>query len=98
MVFFYVVNLNYVDIHDAKDWQLVSIAQVKKAGGYGLINYYKGSLRRALQTLYPQLNWNEKRRRRGKIQHLLWHYIKQVRLMRTQYGMKNDLKILFVSC
>lgn len=30
-----------------------------KNGGSGILNYYNGSLRKCLETLYPEYNWNE---------------------------------------
>ncbi len=44
-------------ICDHKDWYLVSSSQVAQHGGGGLLNHYKGSLLRALETVYPMHSW-----------------------------------------
>ncbi len=50
------------EIKEPFDWNYVSIRQVHQHGGGGLLNkYYGGSLQRALQTLYPEHNWQRYR-------------------------------------
>ncbi len=43
------------------DWYSVSVEQVKKYGGYGLLRQHRGSLLGALKAVYPQITWNEYR-------------------------------------
>ncbi len=42
---------------DPSDWYYVSIQQVAKYGGSGLLHRYGNSLTQALRSIYPQHNW-----------------------------------------
>lgn len=44
-------------IPDLNGWYFVSSSQVLQHGGGGLLTHHKGSLWRALQTVYPQHPW-----------------------------------------
>jgi len=48
---------------DAEKWYSVSRKEIRRTGGSGLLNYYKGSHIKALKKLYPELVW-----KKGKFQ------------------------------
>jgi len=45
---------------DAKNWYSITYNEIIRAGGRGLLYYYKGSFFRALMELYPELKSKEK--------------------------------------
>ncbi len=76
---------------DYTDWYFVSISQVLKHGGAGLLNHHKGSIIRALRTVYPEHGWNlwrfssraphnatKSKTHFSKSQHLLFQHLKTV--------------------
>ncbi len=75
-------------IEDPKDWYNVTIKQVAKYGGCGLLNRYNGSLLQALRVLYPEYSWlpwsfskphhAHGRRMFSKTQLSLWKLLRQV--------------------
>ncbi len=84
--------LTHSYIKNPRDWYFVLTNEVKKNGGAGLLqNYYKGSLIRALQAVYPQTIWNswrfsqksphgtrKSKHRFSKKQYLLYQHIQHV--------------------
>ena len=47
-----------LQIEDVEDWYHIKAADVDKKGGCGLlINYYGGSIIKALKTVYPEISW-----------------------------------------
>ncbi len=75
-------------IKQPSDWYFVSLNQVYEEGGGGLIRHYAGSLRQALQAVYPQYSWNSwkftlppdvnAKFKISKVQHLLFKYVQRV--------------------
>jgi len=76
--------LLFLDIQDPKDWNKVSVIQVAKSGGAGLLSRYNNSLKRALRSIYPNLRWSpDQHLRQGrsitsKTQYFLYSITKQL--------------------
>ncbi len=76
--------LRCVDIKTVKDWYSVSVKQFHRAGGAGLLSsQYSGSLIRALQTIYPHVDWKAGRfsvakTPHSKRQYLLFKHVQSV--------------------
>ncbi len=74
------------DITHRRDWYKVTIKQVRMLGGQGLMKRYGGSFIHALQSIYPEYQWNpwtfasshRSATRMSKSQHLLMHYVQKV--------------------
>jgi len=45
------------NIHSPQEWYSLQINDLKKKGGSGFIEFYGGSLYKALSVLYPQFEW-----------------------------------------
>jgi hypothetical protein len=43
-----------LNITNLDDWYNVTTAEFRKSGGNGLLQYYKGSISRMLQKVYPE--------------------------------------------
>ncbi len=83
----------FEEIENQKDWYTVSVAQVVALGAGGLLSgHYKGSLIKALQTIYPEMSWRSYRFFRplhtpkgvstfSKAQYVLFQQLKQVSYM-----------------
>ncbi len=50
--------LTWEDIVDKTDWYNISVPRFCKVGGRALLEYYNGSLIKALQSIYPLQDWN----------------------------------------
>ncbi len=87
---FLFIKLTQKCIKEFHDWYFVSTRQIAKYGGHSLLQrYYKGSLIRALQVMYPEHTWhswrfsskahrNAGRTHFSKTQHLLFKLLQQV--------------------
>ncbi len=81
---------------EPSDWYNVSVAQFVKMGGGGLLQYYKQSLLKALQDIYPDYNWlpyhfskphNVPKGKEGfsKQQYVLFQFLKSVSRIQIQF-------------
>ncbi len=76
-------------IKQPRDWYYVSIKQFNQHGGRGMLEYYRGSLTRALQAVYPDHHWHShntfvQKKRFSKTQYALLQHIQCVSNARCQ--------------
>ncbi len=80
-------------IKEPSDWYYVSISQIRKLGGNGFLNFFSGSLLRALHAVYPGHVWQSYKFSRphqivspdrsvfGKVQFMLFQLLQQVSML-----------------
>lgn len=48
-----------LNVQNYQDWYKVKTSDILNRGGYSLLtNFYEGSLRKAILTIYPNENWD----------------------------------------
>jgi len=48
-----------LDVKNPMDWMNVTVDDILRNGGWGLLSRYGGSLQRALKSIYPDMTWDK---------------------------------------
>jgi len=77
-----------LSLKSEEDWEKVSIKTLKEKGGSRLLQFYDGSLRKALKAIYPSVNWKWKERTPNKY----WNNIQNHRNFLEKYAQENGIQ------